>query len=111
MVSKDPEKAKERILLANEYNKDVFFNTVKQCLLKRGYQHVEIWPISLNNYLCQVSHLKKIYDQSQQEICVFQLCDGTELDGYPGSSIIAELERQGIPFTGANKSFYGKIKE
>jgi biotin carboxylase len=37
---------------------------------------------------------------------IFQLCDGTEEDGYPGVSIVKEIQRRKLPFTGADSVFY-----
>lgn len=37
---------------------------------------------------------------------VLQLCDGTEVDGFVGVSIINRLVQLGIPFTGARAPFY-----
>lgn len=37
---------------------------------------------------------------------VFNLCDGNELDGSPGVSIVRALERARVPFTGSASAFY-----
>ncbi len=37
---------------------------------------------------------------------VFNLCDGTDKDGYPGVSVIEALERARLPYTGADARFY-----
>ncbi len=37
---------------------------------------------------------------------VFNLCDGSDSDGYPGLEVVKGLERLGIPFTGSDKRFY-----
>lgn len=39
-------------------------------------------------------------------LVAFNLCDGDELDGFPGLSVIEALERYGLPFTGADAAFY-----
>ncbi len=38
--------------------------------------------------------------------CAINLCDGDELQGVPGLSVIDALERAGIPYTGSNRAFY-----
>ncbi len=38
--------------------------------------------------------------------CVINLCDGDELQGVPGLSVIDALERAGLPYTGSNRAFY-----
>jgi D-alanine-D-alanine ligase len=40
------------------------------------------------------------------ETLVFNLCDGSDSDGYPGVEVVEALEREGIPFTGADPYFY-----
>lgn len=37
---------------------------------------------------------------------VFNLCDGDEVNGYPGISVVRALEAAGLAFTGARRSFY-----
>ena len=37
---------------------------------------------------------------------VFNLCDGTEADGYPGIEVVEGLERHAIAYTGADPAFY-----
>jgi D-alanine-D-alanine ligase len=37
---------------------------------------------------------------------VCNLCDGDEVHGYPGLSVVRALEQAGIPFTGAAAAFY-----
>jgi D-alanine-D-alanine ligase-like ATP-grasp enzyme len=37
---------------------------------------------------------------------VFNYCDGNEIDGFPGISVIKLLEQKGIIFTGADSNFF-----
>lgn len=37
---------------------------------------------------------------------VVNLCDGDELNGVPGLSVIDALERAGLPYTGSDRAFY-----
>jgi D-alanine-D-alanine ligase len=37
---------------------------------------------------------------------VYNLCDGDEIHGYPGPTVVRALEQAGIPFTGATSAFY-----
>lgn len=37
---------------------------------------------------------------------VFNLCDGDEINGMPGISVIRYLDEAGLPYTGADESFY-----
>ncbi|OAQ35997.1 glutathione synthetase ATP-binding domain-like protein [Linnemannia elongata AG-77] len=78
-------------------------------LLKADFTDIEIVPVSLRT-IVEVSDAlakeMKTYNDRGQELVVFQLCDGTELDGYPGVSMIHELEKRKIPFTGSDSAFY-----
>ncbi|HLJ64384.1 MAG TPA: hypothetical protein VKT70_09770, partial [Stellaceae bacterium] len=42
----------------------------------------------------------------QERVIVLNLCDGDEINGYPGPSVVAGLEAARIPFTGADSRFY-----
>ena len=37
---------------------------------------------------------------------VMNMCDGTEEDGYPGISVVNQLEARDIMYTGSGPSFY-----
>ena len=39
-------------------------------------------------------------------VVVFNLCDGIEVDGYPGIQTVRALEKSGLAFTGADTAFY-----
>lgn len=41
-----------------------------------------------------------------REGVVFNLCDGTEADGYPGIEVVDGLEQYGLAYTGADPAFY-----
>lgn len=49
-------------------------------------------------------------EQRDRPVVFFNLCDGGEIDGYPGISIVRALERawaeDRIPFSGAGSAFY-----
>ena len=41
-----------------------------------------------------------------EPVLVFNLCDGIEVDGYPGLRTVKALEASGLPYTGADTFFY-----
>ena len=43
---------------------------------------------------------------SAEPVLVFNLCDGIEVDGYPGLKTVKALEASGLPYTGADTFFY-----
>ena len=42
----------------------------------------------------------------RSQILVLNLCDGTELDGIPGISVLRHLESVGVAYTGADEAFF-----
>lgn len=60
-------------------------------------------PVRLDEAAATIARLAHDLDR---ETVVFNLCDGDELDGFPGVSVVRELERFRIPFTGADRNFY-----
>src|SRR5688572_14482138 len=40
------------------------------------------------------------------DVLVFNLCDGTASDRFPGIEVIAALDANGVPYTGASEHFY-----
>jgi D-alanine-D-alanine ligase len=61
-------------------------------------------PITFENMHAVV---KKVSASSNNYIpVVLNYCDGTEIDGYPGVSVVKILESKGIIFTGANAQFF-----
>lgn len=64
-----------------------------------------VWqPVTLNGLPEIIRQLAE--SRKRREILVFNFCDGTELDGYPGITVLDALEKSGIPFTGAKSSYY-----
>ncbi|KAK5816102.1 hypothetical protein F5H01DRAFT_293555 [Linnemannia elongata] len=97
------------ITLSNECDRMKSIEDLRNQLLKADFTDIEIVPVSLRT-IVEVSDAlakeMKTYNDRGQELVVFQLCDGTELDGYPGVSMIHELEKRKIPFTGSDSAFY-----
>ena len=45
-------------------------------------------------------------EAARRPVVVFNLCDGIEVDGYPGIKTVRALEASGLPFSGADTAFY-----
>ena len=56
---------------------------------------------SLEDVIRQLERLR-----AQQELVVFNACDGVDVDGFPGLSVVRALEHTELPFTGASSAFY-----
>lgn len=61
-------------------------------------------PVTIHDYK---KHIAAIQSGSNGKIpLIFNLCDGDEINDVPGISVIRELERLGLPYTGADAFFY-----
>lgn len=61
-------------------------------------------PVTMQNISETISDIKK---QSNGRLpLVINLCDGDEINGTPGISVIHELEKQQLPYTGSDAFFY-----
>ncbi|MFT3678199.1 MAG: hypothetical protein QM781_20060 [Chitinophagaceae bacterium] len=64
-----------------------------------------IWqPVTINNYSEIIAGIRK---RSGRKVpVILNLCDGDEINGTPGVSVITELEKQRLIYTGASEHFY-----
>ena len=61
-------------------------------------------PVTMKNYQEVIAGIKK---KSGRKIpLVLNLCDGDEINGTPGVSVIHELEKNRLIYTGSDKHFY-----
>ena len=61
-------------------------------------------PVTMQNISETISDIKT---QSNGRLpLVINLCDGDEINGTPGISVIHELEKQQLPYTGSDAFFY-----
>jgi len=68
-------------------------------LCKELKYEIKFCYLSLNNY-------KTILQQVTSNDVIFNLCDGTEDDGVIGITLVKEMERLNLRFTGAKEKFY-----
>lgn len=61
-------------------------------------------PITIENVASVVDRIRQ--EQPPGSGVVLNLCDGNELDGSPGVSVVRALERAGIPYSGGAPEFY-----
>jgi D-alanine-D-alanine ligase len=61
-------------------------------------------PVTLSNFK-EIIH-KIANSQQLKPALVFNLCDGDEINGAPGVSVIDELEASQLVYTGADRHFY-----
>ena len=61
-------------------------------------------PVTLRSFREQLDRIAAVNDGRQH--IVFNLCDGDEVNGTPGISVIDYLEAKGLVYTGAERYFY-----
>nr|KAJ3418298.1 hypothetical protein HK105_000083 [Polyrhizophydium stewartii] len=66
---------------------------------------VEIIPVSIDTqgHVIEALRQKRL---AGEHLAVVNLCDGTELDGYPGVSVVNSLQKCRIPYSGSDAEFY-----
>jgi len=61
-------------------------------------------PVTMNNFKTIVRSISET--KNGKTPLVFNLCDGDEINGTPGISVIHELDKYGLIYTGADTHFY-----
>lgn len=66
-----------------------------------------VWqPVTMNTYAAIIDSIKA---EKKSRLCfpvVLNLCDGDEVNGTPGISVVKLLEQSGLIYTGADEYFY-----
>ena len=63
-------------------------------------------PVTINNYSAIIETISAEKEFGNKTPVVFNLCDGDEINGTPGISIVRLLEEKGLIYTGADEYFY-----
>ncbi len=63
-------------------------------------------PVTINNYAKIIDTIVKESEASNKMHIVFNLCDGDEVNGTPGISVVKLLEEKGLLYTGSDEYFY-----
>ncbi|KAJ3339902.1 hypothetical protein HDU93_007676 [Gonapodya sp. JEL0774] len=98
--------ANDNILLSNEYGKRDSVLEIQKALLAHGYSDVEFREVTLQDRERVLDGIRSEAESRGGKLVVVNLCDGTETDGYPGLSIVSELERLRLAYTGSDSYFY-----
>lgn len=61
-------------------------------------------PVTIKNYKAVIDEISVIENSKEQ--IVFNLCDGDEVNGTPGISVINYMDEKGLTYTGATGHFY-----
>jgi len=63
-------------------------------------------PVTINNYAAVIESIAKKNEKDNKIHLVFNLCDGDEVNGTPGISVVRLLEEKGLLYTGSDEYFY-----
>ena len=63
-------------------------------------------PVTIKDYAAIIENIAKEKDFSNKTPVVFNLCDGDEINGTPGISVVKLLEEKGLIYTGSDEYFY-----
>jgi len=63
-------------------------------------------PVTMKNYASVIKTITKENDRDNRTHVVFNICDGDEVNGAPGISVVRMLEEKGLLYTGADEFFY-----
>jgi D-alanine-D-alanine ligase len=63
-------------------------------------------PVTIKDYADVIEKIAKEKDFAHKTPVVFNLCDGDEINGTPGISVVKLLEEKGLIYTGSDEYFY-----
>ena len=63
-------------------------------------------PVTIKNYKKIIDGIAKKNEKDNKIHLVFNLCDGDEVNGTPGISVVRLLEEKGLLYTGSDEYFY-----
>ncbi|NCI48254.1 D-alanine--D-alanine ligase family protein [Sediminibacterium soli] len=63
-------------------------------------------PVTIQDYAAVIDGIAAEKQSGQTEPLVFNLCDGDEVNGTPGISVVRLLEEKGLVYTGSDEYFY-----
>ena len=63
-------------------------------------------PVTMQNYASVIKSITKENERDSRTHIVFNICDGDEVNGAPGISVVRLLEEKGLLYTGSDEFFY-----
>ena len=63
-------------------------------------------PVTMKDYKKIIERILKKSEKDEKIHLVFNLCDGDEVNGAPGISVVKLLEEKGLLYTGSDEYFY-----
>jgi D-alanine-D-alanine ligase len=66
-----------------------------------------VWqPVTMENFSSVIQDIIHEKEEGEYLPVVFNICDGDEINGTPGISVVKMLQESGLVFTGSNDHFY-----
>ena len=98
-------------LQSNDENIDYYYDfsqSIAEYSKTFARLHIEwTWqPVTLQNYTAIIATIVAEKNVGSWQPVVFNLCDGDEINGTPGISVVRMLHQSGLVFTGADEYFY-----
>ena len=95
----------------NDENIDYYYDFSQSITeYERAFALLEIdwkWqPVTMNDYAAIVNSIAEEMQAGKSFPIVLNLCDGDEINGTPGASVVRLLEEKNLLYTGANEYFY-----
>lgn len=63
-------------------------------------------PVTMKNYATVIDDIVQEQERGERFPIVLNLCDGDEVNGTPGISVVRLLEQKGLCYTGSDEYFY-----
>ena len=63
-------------------------------------------PVTMNDYASVINNIINENESDSRTHIVFNICDGDEVNGTPGISVVRLLEASGLIYTGSDEYFY-----
>src|ERR1051326_2666905 len=98
-----PYLVRDRRLVGESYDNEQTKAEVAEAFHALGMPWVwqPVVPGSIDEVLAEIVKYRE-----KNNTIIFNFCDGDDINGYPGVSLLRALEASGIPFTGARSRFY-----
>lgn len=98
-------------LQTNEANIDYYYDFSQSIEeYQKAFSELNIewkWqPVTMQNYAEIIREIIKEKDSGDFFPVVFNICDGDEINGTPGISVVKLLHRSGLVYTGSDEYFY-----
>ena len=99
------------LLQTNEANIDYYYDFSQSIAeYEKSFAELQIewkWqPVTIKDYAEVIELIAKEKDFGHKTPVVFNLCDGDEVNGTPGISVVKLLEEKGLIYTGSDEYFY-----